>query len=112
MPTGIVRNSDSWFTRVLLFRVIVPVLASVCTRLWPNGSFRTVQKSARDVLGAALECGPPPLSEHPKGLFLNGSELGEYNSEAKEPAKAEVVWRGSVRYAKLVHGETLLEDWR
>lgn len=112
MPTGIVRQSDSWFVRVLMFQVIVPVLAAVWTRLWPNGSFRTLQKSARDVLDAALECGPPPLSEHPKGLFLNGSELGEYNSEAKDPAKAEMVWRGSVRYAKLEDGEALLEDWR
>ncbi|KAL1865058.1 hypothetical protein Daus18300_007405 [Diaporthe australafricana] len=112
MPSDIVRQSPSWFVRVLMFQVIMPVLGTVTTRLWPNGSFRTLHKSASDVLRAALDCGPPPLSEHPKGLFLNGSELGDYNSEAKEPAKCEIVWKGSVLYAKLEDGQTALESWK
>jgi hypothetical protein len=112
MPTEIIRQSPSWFMRVLMFQVIMPVLGTVATRLWPNGSFRTLQKSASDVLSAAVDCDRPPLSEHPKGLFLNGSELGDYNSEAKEPAKCEIVWKGSVHYAKLEDGQTLLEKWK
>lgn len=112
VPTGIVRRSPSWFVRVLMFQVIMPVLGTVTTRLWPNGSFRTLQKSSSDILSAALDSGPPPLSEHPKGLFLNGSELGDYNSEAKEPAKCEIVWKGSLRYAKLEEGQTLLQNWK
>lgn len=112
MPTEIVRRSPSWFVRVLMFQVILPVLGTVTTRLWPNGSFRTLQKSASDVVSAALDSGPPPLNEHPKGLFLNGSELGNYNSEAKDPAKCEIVWKGSLQYAKLEDGQTLLENWK
>jgi hypothetical protein len=112
MPTDIIRSNPSWFVRVLVFQVIMPVLGTVTTRLWPSGSFRTLHKSAGDVLSAALDAGPPPLSEHPKGLYLNGSELGEYNSEAREPAKCEVVWKGSVHYAKLEEGQSLLENWK
>lgn len=112
MPTAIVRRGGSWFVRVLTFQVIMPVMGAALTWMWPNGSFRTLKKSASDVLSAALECGPPPLSEHPKGLFLNGSELGECNSEAKEPVKGEIVWQGSVRYATLEDVEALLENWR
>lgn len=97
--------------RVLMFQGILPVLGPVWTWMWPNGAFRTLQKSARDVLSAALDCGPPPLSDRPKGLFLNGSELGEYNTEAKDPEKGEIVWKGSVRFANLERGETLLENW-
>lgn len=112
MPTGIVRKNPSWVVRVLMFQIIMPVLGIVATWLWPNGSFRTLQKSANDVLSAALDYGPAPLSEYPKGLFLNGSELGAYNSEAKDPVKGKIVWKGSVHYAKLDDGQTLLENWK
>lgn len=94
-----------------MFKLVLPLITVFWGRLWPNGAFRTLEKSARDILAAAAACGPPPLSEHPKGLFLNGSEQGEYNTEALDPKKRDVVWRGSVRFAKLARGETLLEKW-
>lgn len=112
MPTGIIRNSDSWVLRWVIFPVVIPAITVFWGWLWPNGAFRTLAKSARDVLAAVLACGPPPLSEHPKGLFLNGSEQGEYNIEALDSVKRGIVWRGSVRFAKLVEGETLLEKWK
>lgn len=112
MPTGIARRSDSWVLRFLVFQVILPVMVVVWAWLWPNGTFRTLQKSARDILSAALDCGPPPLSERPKGLFLNGSERGEYSTEAKEPMKGNIVWTGSVRFANLAEGETILGNWK
>lgn len=111
MPTGIVRRSDSWFLRVVLFGILVPAIATLWDWASPNGTFRTLGKSARDVVAAAFACGPPPLTEWPKGVFLNGSAVGEYNSQAKDPLKRDVVWKGSVRYAKLKEGETLLENW-
>ncbi|KAK7713252.1 Type I Iterative PKS [Diaporthe eres] len=111
MPTGIMRHNESWFVRSVMFQVILPLITVFWGWLWPNGAFRTLEKSARDILAAVIACGPPPLSEHPKGLFLNGSEQGEYNTEALDPVKRDVVWRGSVRYAKLEKGQTLLEKW-
>ncbi|KAI0397366.1 NAD(P)-binding protein [Xylariaceae sp. FL0594] len=112
MPTGIVRRSSSWFLRVVVFQLLFPVLCTLMVRLFPNGNWRTVQKSSRDVVAAALKSGPPPLSQRPKSLYLNGSELGRYNSEAADQAKGRVVWRGSVRYANLTEGDTVLKDWQ
>ncbi|ROV97123.1 hypothetical protein VMCG_07516 [Cytospora schulzeri] len=76
MPTGIVRLSDSWFLRVVMFGIMLPAMAAIWAWFSPNGSFRTMGKSARDVVAAAFACGPPPLCEQPKGVFLDGSEPG------------------------------------
>ncbi|OTA84574.1 hypothetical protein M434DRAFT_377725 [Hypoxylon sp. CO27-5] len=111
MATGIVRQSP-WFVRAIVFRIFAGLLAHLWVRLFPNGTWRTPQKSARDVLAAAFDCGPPPLTERPKGLYLNGSELGEYSSEAKDPKKGQIIWEGSVRFARLKENETILRDWQ
>lgn len=112
MPTGISRRSDSWFLRHFIFQLLIPALAILWAWLgWENGAFRTLKKSARDVLCAALDCGPPPLSEFPKGVFLNGSESGPYSAEAKDPRKGQIVWQGSVKFAQLLEMETALENW-
>ncbi|KAI1120820.1 NAD(P)-binding protein [Nemania abortiva] len=112
MSTGIVRQSRSWFLRVVIFQFLIPLLGSLMVRLYPNGTWRTPDKSSRDVLAAGLNSGPPPLSERPKGLYLNGSEQGAYNPEAADPAKGIVVWKGSVKFAQLKEGDTLLQDWQ
>ena len=79
---------------------------------FPNGPLRTKEKSARDIVNAALESGPEPLCERPKGLYLNGSEVGVRNPEAKDPANGAMVWWNTVWYAGLKEGETCLKDWR
>ncbi|KAI1851833.1 hypothetical protein JX265_013190 [Neoarthrinium moseri] len=111
MATGIVRNG-SWFLRVVIFQILVRFLGIVMVRLFPNGTWRTLDKSASDVTAAAFEASPPPLSERPKGIYLNGSELGQYNSEADDPVKGKVVWSGSVKYSGLKQGETSLKEWK
>ncbi|KAK8115448.1 short-chain dehydrogenase [Apiospora sp. TS-2023a] len=109
MNTGIGRQSP-WVVRFLLFGFVAGWVGRLLVLLYPNGTWRTPGKSARDVLAAALDCGPPPLTERPKGIYLNGSELGEYNDEAKDPRKGGIIWEGSVRYAQLQRSETLLQD--
>lgn len=108
------RNSNYCIIRCVILPLILPMITVFWGSrwLWPNRAFRTVGKSARDVVSAVIKCGPPPLSEYPKGLYLNGSEKGEYTSEALDPIKRDVVWRGSVRLARLDGGETLLENWQ
>ncbi|KAF2966948.1 hypothetical protein GQX73_g6605 [Xylaria multiplex] len=96
MATGIVRQS-SWFVRVVVFRIFARLLGGLLVRLYPNGTWRTPQKSAHDVLAATMDDGPLPLTERPKGLYLNGSELGDYNPEARDPDKGRVIWEGSLR---------------
>ncbi|KAF1950324.1 NAD(P)-binding protein [Byssothecium circinans] len=110
--TGIVRHSGSWFLRVFLWRFLLPPIAVFLAYFLPNGPLRLVGKSARDIVAAALESGPPPLSARPKGLYLNGSELGARNPEAKNPANGAMLWRDTLRYTQLEDGETCLENWR
>ncbi|KAI1770958.1 putative short-chain dehydrogenase [Hypoxylon cercidicola] len=112
MATNIVRRSNSWWIRVFMFRIMVPALVAFSARFFPNGPFRTLRKSAGDVVAAAFNCGPPPLSARPRGVYLDGSESGEYSSDAMDPEKGKVVWRDSVRYARLEEGECILERWQ
>ncbi|KAI1177087.1 putative short-chain dehydrogenase [Nemania sp. FL0916] len=112
MATGIVRRSGSWFLRVVLFQFLLPALTAFMVYFFPNGNFRTPKKSSHDILAAALKSNPPPLCKRPKGLYLNGSELGFPNPEAADPAKGIIVWKGSVRYAGLTASDTILKDWQ
>ncbi|KAH9993901.1 NAD(P)-binding protein [Xylariaceae sp. FL0662B] len=111
MVTGIVRHSP-WIVRVVVFQIILRLLAGLFVRWHPNGTVRTPNKSSRDTIAAALDCGPPPLTERPKGLYLNGSEPGDYNLEAKDPRKGQVIWEGSVRLTQLKGDQTMLQNWQ
>ncbi|KAK3689099.1 putative short-chain dehydrogenase [Podospora appendiculata] len=112
MPTNIARHSP-WFIRILMFQILFPLVARVAMWRDPTGNpaYRTPDKSAADVLMAAMD-NNPVLGERPKGLYLNGSEICETSVEAKDPKKREIVWRDSVRYANLKEGETVLANWR
>ncbi|ORY06678.1 hypothetical protein BCR34DRAFT_604160 [Clohesyomyces aquaticus] len=104
--TGIVRRSRSWFLRVLLWRFLLPALGALLGYFYPNGFIRSAKKSASDIITAALKSSPEP-----KGLYLNGSELGIPNPEAKDPAKGAMLWRNTLRYTQLQDRETCLENW-
>ncbi|GME64776.1 D-lactate dehydrogenase [Neofusicoccum parvum] len=67
--------------------------------VWPNGTFRTVKKSATDVVRAAL--GLDNLGGYPKGVYMNGSEHGEAAAESKDEKKQGEVWELSLKLAKL-----------
>ncbi|KAI3390275.1 hypothetical protein diail_10670 [Diaporthe ilicicola] len=110
MATGIVRHSN-WFVRIIVFRFFAGIFGGLWVRMFPNGTWRTPKKSAHDVLAAALDCGPPPLTEHPRGLYLNGSEIGESSPEAKDPRKGQIIWQGSLRFTHLRGDETILQNW-
>jgi len=111
VPTGISRHIDVWLFR-MVWKYILPLVAFVLVRVWPNGSIRTVSKSARDIVNAALSDGPEPLSARPKGLYLDGARVGFRNCEARDERKGAMVWRDTLGYVGLREGETGLEDWR
>jgi hypothetical protein len=98
--------------RVFLWKFLLPGIAAILVHFLPNGPLRTAKKSANDIVAAALKSAPEPLSARPKGLYLNGSETGIRNPEAKDPAKGAMLWRDTLRYTHLEHGETCLENWR
>lgn len=95
-----------------MFQIIFPLLAAIQQWRNPNGnnSIRTPEKSAGDVLAAAMDSNPV-LGERPQGLYLDGSELAEVSPEAKDEQKRLMVWRDSVRYTGLKKDETMLVNW-
>lgn len=111
VSTGISRRHGVWLFRVC-WDYLLPVIAAVMVYWRPNGSIRSVKKSAGDIVAAALADGPEPLSAKPKDLYLDGSQVGARNPEAKDAAKSAMLWRDTLRYARLEEGETCLENWR
>jgi hypothetical protein len=111
VSTGISRRHGVWLFRIC-WNYLLPTIAAVMVYWMPNGSIRSVKKSASDIVAAALADGPAPLSARPKALYLDGSQVGARNAEAKDPAKGAMLWRDTLRYAQLKEGETCLENWR
>ncbi|RYP13809.1 hypothetical protein DL767_010588 [Monosporascus sp. MG133] len=108
MPSDLTRR-DSWYRRVLIGRFVLSVAALISKLLWPNGPLRTTKKSAADVLQAAFDSNS--LVSHPNGLYLNGSKPGDVGSEVEDASKRIRLWRDSLRYAQVKHGDTVLVDW-
>ncbi|KAK8001568.1 short-chain dehydrogenase [Apiospora marii] len=106
MGTGLLRRGN-WFVSVLMWPIVIPLLAPLLTWLWPNGEIRTTYKSAGDVLAAAFEAG-----DRLRGQFLNGSEVMTVVPEAADARKRRMVWRDSVKYAKLEEQDTALAQWK
>lgn len=102
--TGISRRAD-WFSRVIVNGQILPAITKIL--LWrnpnSNGTFRSPQRSAQDIVSAALD------KDLERGSFLNGSEKGVLAEEAQDPSKRGILWRDTVRYTKLSGDETLLQ---
>jgi hypothetical protein len=71
---------------------------------------RLKQKSAGDILAAAVDT-KPPFVERPKGLYMNGPERKEVGVEAQDEEKRISVWRVSIKCAHLKDGETCLVNW-
>lgn len=111
VPTNLARRSP-FVIRVIMFQIIFPLIAAIQQWRNPTGnnSIRTPDKSAGDVLAAAMDSNPV-LGERPQGLYLDGSELAEISPEAKDERKRLMVWRDSVRYTGLKGEETMLVNW-
>lgn len=107
MVSGLTRRGSPWL--VLLVQWVFPLLVGLSTWLAPNGTLRSVAKSARDVLRAAFDTAT--LGTTPKALYLNGSEPGDTSSESKDPRKRRELWQASVRYTALRPEETILGRW-
>lgn len=107
MATGLVRRGP-WMTRVVIFQIAMPLLITLSAWLMPNSPWRTTKKSTRDVLAATFGVGPP-LSERPKGVYLDGSKIGQKSAEAEDVEKQRLLWRDTVRCAQLKDSETVLQ---
>ncbi|KAI8964800.1 NAD(P)-binding protein [Daldinia sp. FL1419] len=110
MTSGISRRGN-WLVRVLIMKIIGPLLAPIATWLSPNGDLRTTWKSAADVIHACFDT-DGGLGEYPNGLYLNGSAVADVGPEAKDEAKCRRLWSDSLEYANVKEGDTVLADWR
>ena len=102
--TGLLRESPA----ALRFAVqgLIAPLAVVTTAFSPNGNFRTVNKSAKDLLNASFE--EETLGKHPKAIYLNGSAEAEPSKEARDTIKQKQLWIESVKLSGLREDETVL----
>lgn len=102
MPGNLTRRGP-WYIRLLMFKLILPVLAPIMAWLQPNGAFRTLNLGAADVIAGALR--------GPKGGYFYGSRVGKMTAEADDVKKRERLWVETVGYTGLKEGETSLKNW-
>ncbi|GIJ97988.1 hypothetical protein Aspvir_000096 [Aspergillus viridinutans] len=86
----------------------VRIYTRLAVNLWPNGMLRTVEKSAGDIVRAALCLEDPQLGLYPKDVYLNGSELAESAALSKDEEQQELLWKLSLQFANLDESETAL----
>jgi hypothetical protein len=52
------------------------------------------------------------LGEHPKAVFLDGSQKAESSKESRDLEKHKALWADSLKLAAIKDGDTVLKDWR
>ncbi|KAM5441079.1 hypothetical protein MferCBS31731_003866 [Microsporum ferrugineum] len=92
--------------RAFLIPLIQLYTRLIARYFWPNGMFRTVEKSAQDLLRVALES--KASWAHPKEAYFNGNELAETAIESRDSKKQKELWGMSLRYVDLDEGQTAL----
>ncbi|EFR03422.1 hypothetical protein MGYG_06419 [Nannizzia gypsea CBS 118893] len=96
----------SWKNRNFAFPLMQLYTRWVAQYLWPNGLFRTAEKSAQDLLSAAL--GSKDSWAHPAEAYFDGREQVEAAVEAKDERKQEELWGLSLQYVGLDASQTSL----
>jgi hypothetical protein len=86
-------------------------LAPILNYFWPNHFVRTAAKTGDDLVRVCFD--DKKFGKFPKAVYVDGSEIGaKMNEEAKDKKKQEKLWEGSLRYAGIKEGDTVLTDWR
>ncbi|KAF2436944.1 NAD(P)-binding protein [Tothia fuscella] len=107
VTTEIGRNSPFVARAIMqLFQVLAPPLSL----FWPNIFVRTAKKTGDDLLRVCFD--NKKFGEHPKAAYVDGSELGEPSEESKDSEKAGALWKGSLKWAGIKEGDTVLENWK
>ncbi|KAI0100929.1 putative short-chain dehydrogenase [Nemania sp. FL0031] len=96
-----------WFIRVLLFKVIYPLVLYMNP---DNGPVRPTSRSASDALELAFSIGEEGAL--PKDKYFDGRTPLETSKEARDPAKRELVWTETVKLTDLQEGKTVLTKWQ
>ncbi|KAI1324024.1 NAD(P)-binding protein [Xylariaceae sp. FL0255] len=91
-------------------RIVMPWVAGFLSWLQPHGMYRTPARSAKDVMAVAIDMSQTD-GGNLKGVYFKGAVRAEVSAEAQDFGKRKMGWKGSVGYAGLQHGETLLQHW-
>ncbi|KAM5497599.1 hypothetical protein McaMca56_003987 [Microsporum canis] len=86
--------------RAFLIPLIQLYTRLIARYFWPNGMFRTAEKSAQDLLRVALES--KASWAHPKEAYFNGNELAETAIESRDSKKQKELWGMSLRFLPAV----------
>lgn len=84
---------------------LIQLYTRVAQYINPNGMFRTVEKSADDVLRAAFETTDPYLE---KDAYFDGDRPAETAIESKDLVRQKELWRLSLLYVELEESQTAL----
>lgn len=121
MASDLTRRSGWFFTIV---KILMPIFKPLLYLMPANGTFRTLDKSASDVLQAGfadekelLSLGDEKLIGPRKGkgrnaglqgLYLDGSYVKSTGEEPMEREKTERLWRAGVKLAGVKEGDSVL----
>lgn len=110
MSGGVGKNSvqSSAILRFII-HYLLPILTPILVWLQPNGSIRSPLKSGADLLRASFDT--VTWGEHPKALYLDGTEKAQSSEEARDEGKQRNLWGDSLKLARVRSGETVLKNW-
>lgn len=85
-------------------------IAPILSYFRPNHFIRTATKTGDDLVRACFD--RDKFGEHPKALYIDGAEIGDTTPETKDQTKWKTLWEGSVKWAQIKQGDTVLENWK
>ncbi|KAI0204889.1 hypothetical protein F4808DRAFT_456631 [Astrocystis sublimbata] len=105
MATGF-QPQASWFIRVLLFKVIYPIIAFFTSKTITSQQ----DKSATQLVNAASGSESAPRAPFASGYYLDDEPFTPC-AESQVVGKRQLVWKESVKLARVKREETVLSDW-
>lgn len=107
VTTSISRNNPPTIKAIMAtFQYLAPLFNLV----WPNHFLRTARKTGDDLVRV---CFADSFGEFPKAVYVDGAEVGgRVNGEVSDVGKRGELWEGSLRFAGVGEGDTVLVDWK
>lgn len=87
----------------------MPIAAAISSYFYPNGTFRSPSKSAKDVLKLCFDDRLPAKGQ---ALYLNGTDVLETAKMARDVPSRKEVWAHGLEAAGITKNDTILQDWQ
>lgn len=106
--TGLTKTSPLFIRFVTL--ILLPLMQSIAVWFSPNGFMRPPWKSAADPMLASFD--ETNLAQHPKAVYLDGSEKVIPAAAARDETKQKQLWEESLGLARIRYCDTVLKNWQ